>query len=308
MFVIQARNVCEALPIGINYLKANGIVESSRAGKVIVAPGPVTTVYEYPVERVLFSPVRDANPFFHLFESLWMLAGREDAAFLNQFIRDFGERFAEPDGRIHDAYGRRWLHHFGQDQLQSIIQTLKGDPESRQAVLQMWDPFSDLGVLDLKTRPCNVTAFFRINAGRLDMTVCCRSNDIIYGAYGANAVHFSVLQEYLAAAIGVEMGWYWQVSNNYHAYVNLFEKYADVNLNDNRYPLIDTTPLVNNSQTFLKEVDALLLHGFPVYQNRFLAETAWPMWRTFLAKDNIHPIAARDWRMASEEWITRRKK
>ena len=33
-----------------------------------------------PCERVLLYPERNANPFFHLYESLWMLAGRNDVA------------------------------------------------------------------------------------------------------------------------------------------------------------------------------------------------------------------------------------
>jgi hypothetical protein len=49
--------------------------QGSRAGDVLVAPHPVMSVTSIPTERVLFDPARDANPFFHLFESLWMLAG-----------------------------------------------------------------------------------------------------------------------------------------------------------------------------------------------------------------------------------------
>jgi thymidylate synthase len=54
----------------------------------------------------------------------------------------------------------------------------------------------------------------------LDLTVLCRSNDVVWGAYGANAVHFSVLQEYLAGRIGVDVGVMYQFSNNYHGYVD----------------------------------------------------------------------------------------
>jgi hypothetical protein len=50
------------------------------------------------------------------------------------------------------------------------------------------------------------------------MTVFCRSNDLIWGAYGANAVHMSILQEYVACGLARPVGHYWQVSNNYHVY------------------------------------------------------------------------------------------
>jgi thymidylate synthase len=75
-----------------------------------------------------------------------------------------------------------------------------------------------------KDVPCNTNAFFRVTNGKLDMMVNCRSNDIFWGAYGANAVHFSFLQEYVASSIGVEVGRYWQNSFNFHAYVDRFPK------------------------------------------------------------------------------------
>ena len=73
MKVIRARNVHEALPEAVRYLALYGVEAESRNGKVLLAPEPVTTVYERPKERVLFWPQRDANPFFHFYEGLWML-------------------------------------------------------------------------------------------------------------------------------------------------------------------------------------------------------------------------------------------
>lgn len=258
MQVIKVRNVREALPEGLRYLASVGEVMESRDGPVVVAPTPVTTVYERPRERVLLSAVRDANPFFHLMESFWMLAGHDNAAFLDEYVVDFSKRFAEPGGEIHDAYGRRWRSAFGFDQLDQVVRTLRADPNSRQCVVTMWDPTPThevtqnshgvgdhptndeiiVGEDDLRgswrTRPCNTHAYLRVRDSSLsmtqaeldtvgpervlDLTICCRSNDVLMGAYGANAVHFSVLQEYLAARIGVGVGTLYQVSNNYHVY------------------------------------------------------------------------------------------
>jgi len=251
MRVILARNVQSAYFQGLNYLMNHGLQEESRAGPVLVSPTPVTTVYEKPRERVLLDPGRDANPFFHHFEALWMLAGRDDAAFLNRYVGDFGLRFAESDGVIHGAYGQRWRWHFGFDQLDVIVRKLTDEPETRQCVLTMWDPSKspaaalEAGSDDLcgswRDRPCNTHVFLRVRGERgersvghgnvedydervLDLTVCCRSNDVIWGAYGANAVHFGALQEYVAARVGVGVGRMYQVSNNYHAYVSTLAK------------------------------------------------------------------------------------
>ena len=92
MKVIEASSPDDALAQGMRHLLERGVREPSRVGEVLVAPAPVATVYRYPRARVSFSPVRDANPFFHVMEALWMLAGRNDVAFLaayNQRMAEF---------------------------------------------------------------------------------------------------------------------------------------------------------------------------------------------------------------------------
>ena len=124
------------------------------------------------------------------------------------------------DGLIfHGAYGHRWVRYFGKNQLEIIINRLAKHPTDRRCVLSMWDAPGDLmGKMGVDV-PCNTSAYFSIGVrGDLDMTVSNRSNDIIWGAYGANAVHFSFLQKYIAERLGISVGRYWQISNNFHAY------------------------------------------------------------------------------------------
>ena len=56
------------------------------------------------------------------------------------------------------------------------------------------------------------------------MSIVNRSNDMIWGAYGANAVHMSMLLEYMAAMTGFQVGIYYQISNNLHAYKKTLAK------------------------------------------------------------------------------------
>lgn len=222
MEVLKVRNVHQALPTGIRHLLSHGYIRDSRNGPVLLSPVPVATVYSHPNERVLFWPERDANPFFHLYESLWMLAGRQDVEPLARYAKNMLSY--SDDGVIqHGAYGYRWRNMFNIDQLAAIANRLRVDPDDRRSVLQMWSAALDLGQ-PKKDVPCNVTATFQRNAsGALDLTVFCRSNDIIWGAYGANAVHFSMLLEYMALWIGCPVGTYTQVSVNYHAYLSTLE-------------------------------------------------------------------------------------
>jgi hypothetical protein len=233
MITIEARNVNDALWAGGSMLRQMGVQRDSRNGPVLVAPAPVSTVYMNPTERVMLHPGRDANPFFHLVEALWMLGGRKDLATLTEFVKTMSN-FSDDGGKTQPgAYGFRWRQQFDYrkgitlDQLQWAIRRLKSDPDDRRVVIQMWDPAADAYAADHggKDVPCNLVALPAIGVdGRLNLTVYNRSNDMVWGAYGANAVHFSVLQEYLAAMIGVPVGCYWQVANNFHGYLSTLGK------------------------------------------------------------------------------------
>ena len=228
MQVVKVKNVNQALPLGMTLLYEDGVLRKSRAGDVIEYPGVVTTVYEQPRERVLFSPERDANPFFHFMEGLWMLDGRNDVDSIAHYVKRMG-KFSDDNTTLHGAYGHRWRTLFGRDQLLEVINRLSTFPEDRRVVLTMWDPESDLLVDSQKVKdiPCNTHVYFKIRDDKLHMTVCCRSNDMIWGAYGANAVHMSMLHEFIANAIDIGVGLYTQISDSYHAYHDVYAELLD---------------------------------------------------------------------------------
>jgi hypothetical protein len=183
---------------------------------------------------------------------------------------------------------------------------LRKRPDSRRVVLQMWDPVNDLDSPS-KDIPCNTNIYFKIRGGELQMTVCNRSNDMIWGAYGANAVHMSVLQEYIAAALGVYIGPYYQVSDSFHVYLNKeWDKVKDLSVTPflpvNEFYPETHYPLCSNPETFLKECESLIetipprrVSGNPdpvdiwptmwkehEYQNTFFPEVMIPMIQAYL--------------------------
>src|SRR5437016_2476859 len=98
MYVNNATTVSEALSQGLHAIRVHGIEKPSRVGAVLVMPRPVLTEYKDPTNRVLFSPMRDANPFFHVMETLWMLAGRNDLPWLTRFNKRF-EAYSDDGGQ-----------------------------------------------------------------------------------------------------------------------------------------------------------------------------------------------------------------
>jgi Thymidylate synthase len=317
--VIQSNNVNDAFVSALWWLKTAGIKETSRNGPVLVAPGLVVTEYDRPWERVLFDKRRDANPVFHLMEALWMLTGDNDLAWINQFNSRM-EKFGE-NGKQWGAYGWRWREYFGKDQIQLVIDELKRDPKSRRAVISMWDPAEDLEHQgpDL---PCNVSIFFDRRGGELNMTVCNRSNDLLWGAYGANVVHMSILQEAIAWELGVPMGMYRQVSDNFHAYTDL-PMMADFLKNppfgaDDRYKehrgeaRAVHVPLLSGHETLamLTEDCKMLVAGGHNFKCHFMQGIAAPLRDAYLARKAgqpyIVPAGNVDWMIAFREWDARR--
>lgn len=321
--IIVAGNINEAFRDGFIWLRENGVRENSRNGPVLVARGLVVTEYQYPRERVLFNARRDANHAFHLMEALWMLAGHNDVSFLLPFNSRYSD-YAEPDGRQHGAYGHRWTKHFMVPQISMIINMLREDPESRRAVLNMWDPRVDLGA-NKRDVPCNTSAYFDLRGGTLNMTVQCRSNDILWGAYGANVVHFSILQELIALALGKPLGVYRQVSNNFHAYTDLpmVQSFLDTPpecVDPYLGGITEPMPLISGQERwehFVRDcINLVNPENDYAYQTQFFRLVARPMYRAYMHRKNKLEYQSivdgmpsdNDWTVGFKEWLGRRDK
>lgn len=336
MKVIPVRNVNEAFYIAMNsFFSGSDVIQEhpSRNGPMLEFDTPVTTVYFRPDERVLFDPVRDCNPFLHFFESLWMLQGREDLGFLTRFSKNMAN-FSDDGLTLNGAYGFRWRRHWEWDQIAWLIEHLKNDPASRRAVTSMWDPEIDNPPHSLD-HPCNTHIYWKVRNGELHMTVCNRSNDAVWGCYGANSVHFSFLHEYVATAIGVRMGTYTQVSNSLHIYPELpvVKRLAAAASGSGMAPppghykygaVAPMHLLAQNEEMW--EFDQDLAKFFEmVDRDQYTHQTEWlttffkytvsPMWRAHKryksgdengAWQAVGGIAASDWRKASKEWLERR--
>lgn len=189
-----------------------------RGMRTLEITEPVVTTYTHPEECVLMDPVRDANPFFHLYEALWILSGHKDVARLAHYVPSMAQ-FSDDGTNFGGAYGYR-LRNPVFDQLQETIKLLRRDPDSRRAVLSIGWMTDWNGVSKTKDQPCNTTAYVKLRDGRLYLTVCNRSNDAVWGCYGTNAVQFSYLLQYLAAHLECKVGSYVQFSDSLHVYLD----------------------------------------------------------------------------------------
>jgi hypothetical protein len=172
----------------------------------------------------------------------------------------------------------------------------------------------------------------------LDLTVTNRSNDLIWGLLGANYVCFSILQEYMAARLGVGVGHYHHFTNNLHLYCDrgdwqptelLADRQQDwyaVGAIRERGSTTNTFPLIRDSQLFEQELSLIVDHFDGMIKEAdpridevsepFLKCVAGPMLRAYelhrLYKESetalrmCDLIEADDWKIACRNWLQRR--
>jgi hypothetical protein len=263
---------------------------------------------------VLFDPIRDANPFFHFMEAIWMLAGDQNVAFPAKYASQI-KQYSDDGVLLNGAYGWRWRKLFDFDQIEEVVDKFKRDPNTRRAVISMYDPDFD-GQYFGKDLPCNTHLYFRNASGRLDMTVCNRSNDLVWGMLGSNIVTFSVLQEYIANSIGMPVGALHQFTNNLHVYEGWEDRYFAVP--DLWYGSQGHIPRIPFSEESLiwQEAEAFVEDGpIPEINCSILTRVASPMWHAWEAhKEGDDPLAFHycssiyneDWKRACTQWLERR--
>jgi hypothetical protein len=312
-------DVNQAYPDMQKVVKTFGIMEETRNGLAQVMPGPVILTHYAPWRRVLFDPRRDCNPFFHYMEAIWMLAGSENVDFPSHFAKNI-RNYSDDGITMHGAYGFRWRTAFERDQIESIISQLKLDRSSRRLVLAMWDPHWDLEV-DSKDLPCNTHIYFRVVHNKLTMTILNRSNDLVWGMLGANIVHMSILQEFVAHSANLDVGPLYQFSNNLHVYNGWGEEdkiCPDIDHWYIRQPTMqkwnfnDRNLDISEAQNFVEEMDPSFEYGSRIMRDNvipmFKSHTAYKEGNVDMAIHLARKIYDADWREGCISWLERRIK
>lgn len=202
------------------------MVQSERTGFATRAIPGVT--YDLnPAAGFPMLTVRKMFPKFFCAETVWFIAGHKHAGFLQQFTKGW-DSFLEDDGTAATAYGYRWRHHFGRDQLIDLVEHLREEPTSRQGVVMMWDPSDDgLRAPKKKNVPCPFCWTANIIGGKLNVHLVIRSNDMVLGNPNDTA-DFALLQAMLAQELGAAVGKLTVSISHAHIYENQFDAVEDI--------------------------------------------------------------------------------
>ena len=151
--------------------------------------------------------------FSWLGELLWYLAGSDELKFIRYYIKEYPTDYKGAKS-VRAAYGPR-LRDKHKDQLKWVIDLLKAKPDTRRAIIPIFQPKD--AETDLAEVPCTCTLQFLLRNRRLELITHMRSNDAYIGLPG-DIFAFTMIQELVAAALNVQPGRYKHLVGSLHLY------------------------------------------------------------------------------------------
>lgn len=164
---------------------------------------------------------RHNNVFASIAESMWVIAGRNDLAYLSAYLTR-AQEYSDDGTTWRAAYGPRLRNWNGVDQVAEVLSILRADPSSRRAVMSIYDPGRDF--VSSRDIPCNNWLHFLIRDERLDLHVAARSTDVWWGFSGINAFEWTLLLEMMAYWLAKKPGHLVFFTSSMHLYQRHFEK------------------------------------------------------------------------------------
>lgn len=165
-------------------------------------------------------------------ELLWFLKGDTNIAYLKENGVRIWDEWANAEGNLGPIYGKQWRNWQGQDQIATLIDTLKHDPNSRRLLVSAWN-VGELSQMALQ--PCHALFQFYVANGRLSCQLYQRSADIFLGV-PFNIASYALLTMMIAQQTHLEVGEFIWTGGDVHLYNN-HETQAKEQLTRTPYPL-----------------------------------------------------------------------
>lgn len=176
-------------------------------------------------QTFLMNSRRKLSPYYGCAEFLWYLSAERNIERIKSYAPQYAS-FAEDDA-AYGQYGYRWLANLRcrdlgdpvYSQLEYVIDLLQQDPNTRQAVVTMWEA-NDLRhaiLRDHKDLPCTLSLQFLLRWGKLHLVATMRSNDAWLGL-PYDVFVFTCLQRLVASCLGVLPGSYTHQVGSMHLY------------------------------------------------------------------------------------------
>ena len=164
-------------------------------------------------------------------EFAWYLNGDRDDLSIIEYSKFWDKIKNESSPRFNSNYG---YYIFKEDQFYYVLNTLKEDKDSRQAVIIINN--KNVMMSDSLDKICTYSISFNIRKNKLNMIVNMRSNDVIRG-FSIDVVMFSFIYEMLYVKLketypNLQIGFYQHNADSFHIY-ELHYKMIESILNHN---------------------------------------------------------------------------
>lgn len=158
-------------------------------------------------------------------ELLWFLKGDTNIGYLHDYNVSIWDEWADENGDLGPVYGKQWRAWGAADgrtidQLSTVVQQLKQDPDSRRIIVSAWN----VGELDqMALMPCHALFQFYVANGKLSCQLYQRSCDVFLGL-PFNIASYALLTHMLAQQCDLEVGDFVWTGGDTHLYMNHMEQ------------------------------------------------------------------------------------
>lgn len=176
--------------------------------------------------------------FTCLGELMWYLSRDNKLDLIAHYIPEY-EKESEDKITVYGGYGPRLFRQRGLDQIDQILDLLRRKPNSRRAVVQIFNA-EDIEQ-HRREIPCTTTLQFLARDGKLHMLTTMRSNDAFIGL-PHDVFCFTMLQEIVARTLDFEIGTYKHFVGSMHFYEDSAER-VQAYLDEGIQPTIEMPPM-----------------------------------------------------------------
>lgn len=202
----------------LSAILTQGTSASPRGRRTLEVTGVQLRLHDTTKNFVTPDSGRRLNPAFAVAEALWIMSGTDAP-----WIHDYNSQLSAyvGDGAPEGAYGPRIRNWQGIDQFKAIMERFSTDPDSRRAVIQIFDPRRDHG--HNTDVPCTLNYRFLVRSDRLHMFTTMRSQDVWLGL-PYDLFSATTIQHVIADWLDVTPGPYTISIDSLHLYEEHFER------------------------------------------------------------------------------------
>lgn len=149
-------------------------------------------------------------------ELLWFLSGSTNVKDLQAMGCTIWDEWAREDGELGPVYGKQWRDFGGVDQINSVIHSIRTNPDSRRHIVSAWNVQQ---LPEMALAPCHTMFQFDVTDGKLSCQLYQRSADVFLGV-PFNIASYALLTHMIAQQCELQVGEFIWTGGDCHIYSN----------------------------------------------------------------------------------------